>query len=65
MNFKGKTNWNNFSDREKKIMENTVLLVGLLYKICNTNLVLKSNSAKGLNEVNTNEVYKCVQKLTL
>lgn len=58
VNCKGKTNWNNFSDREKKLMENTVLLVGLLYKMCNTHLVLKSNSAKGLNEVNTNEIYE-------
>lgn len=43
-----KTQWSDFSDNEKKTTENTVLLVGLLYKMCQVNLVLK----QGEDEVN-------------
>jgi phage-related tail protein len=37
----GKTNWSKFTAAEKRNMENLVLLVGLLYKMCQVQLVLK------------------------
>ena len=45
-----KTNWNDFTAEEKLATENSVLLVGLLYKMCQVNLV---NAAKSENEMNT------------
>ena len=48
----GKTDWNDYSDAEKKLTENTALLVGLLYSMCKVQLVLQSNSATELNRVN-------------
>lgn len=57
----GKTDWNNFTDQEKKVVENTVLLVSLLYKMCKTKLVLVSNEENALNTVNEDEVNGVVQ----
>ena len=45
-----KTDWNLFSETEKREVQNTVLLVGLLYKMCKVNLV---NKATGEGEMNT------------
>lgn len=56
VNFSEKTNWDSFTEKEKKMTENTVLLVGLLYKMCNVSLVLKGTDEKGLNKVNTKEI---------
>lgn len=52
----GKTDWNNFTDIEKMATQNTVLLVGLLYKMCQVNLVIKSDSKNGINTINTTEI---------
>ena len=45
-----KVNWNDFSQEERIATENSVLLVGLLYKMCQVSLV---NKAKNDNEMNT------------
>lgn len=42
--------WSNFSEREKRVIENTILYVGLLYNMCKVQLVKKTNEE--LNEVN-------------
>ena len=42
INFEEKTEWLEFSDKEKILTENTVLLVGLLYQMCKIQLVLKT-----------------------
>lgn len=47
-----KTDWSSFTKEEKKIAENTVLLVGLLYNMCKIQIVLVSNN-KETNIVNT------------
>lgn len=47
-----KTHWNKFTKDEKLVTENTVLLVGLLYKMCQLQLVLKDNDGDGENEIN-------------
>ena len=48
----GKTDWNTYSDAEKKLTENTALLIGLLYSMCKVQLVFQSNDATKLNRVN-------------
>lgn len=45
-----KVDWNDFTGEEKINLQNTVLLVGLLYKMCQVKLV---NKAKNDNEINT------------
>ena len=52
----GKTDWNEYTEDEKLVVENTVLLVGMLYKMCQVKLVLKNDDPKELNTVNTMEV---------
>lgn len=47
-----KIQWNQFTNDEKLVTENTVLLVGLLYKMCQVQLVLKDNDGDGENEIN-------------
>ena len=55
VNFNEKTNWNDFTDKEKKVTENTVLLVGLLYTMCRVKLVLKQDNEE-LNKVNRQDI---------
>lgn len=55
----GKTDWNSFTDDEKLATQNTVLLVGLLYKMCQVNLVIKSdNEISAINTTEVNQVKK-------
>lgn len=37
-----KRDWNKFSEKEKKLTENLILLVSLLYQLCKTPLVMRS-----------------------
>lgn len=48
----GKTDWNDFSEEERTTFENTVLLVGLLFKLCRTNLVIDDNGDGVTDRVN-------------
>lgn len=48
----GHTDWNTFTPEEKKLTENTVLLVGLLYNMCKVELVLKSENENDINTIN-------------
>jgi len=56
VNYEGKTDWNDFSSKDKCVTENTVLLVGMLYKMCQVQLVLKNDKADGQNTINTKSV---------
>lgn len=47
-----KTDWNLFTAEEKKALENTVLLLGLLYKMCQVNLVIKAENENEINKIN-------------
>lgn len=48
----GHTDWNSFTPGEKRLTENTVLLVGLLYNMCKVELVLKSRNEDDINTIN-------------
>lgn len=61
VNESNKTNWYEFSETERKATENAVLLVGLLYKMCQVNLVNKSNDDKEINTVNHQAVDKSMR----
>ena len=59
-----KTDWNLFTDAEKTLTENTVLLVSLLYQMCKVQLVLQSQKEGGLNQVNHTEIEKASDNAT-
>ena len=47
-----KTNWDDFTEEEKLVTQNTVLLVSLLYQMGKIKLVKKDTNDDGLNEIN-------------
>lgn len=56
-----KTDWNEFSDEEKLRTHNTVMLVGLLYKMCQVNLVIKTDNEDGINTINKEAVNEAIE----
>ena len=58
MNQGNKTDWNLFTKEEKIATENTVLLVGLLYKMCQVNIVEKAKNENEMNTINKTEIEK-------
>lgn len=56
VNVKNKTRWKNFSEEEKLLTQNTVLLVGLLYEMCKVKLVMNSRKSDGVNQVNVRAI---------
>lgn len=57
----GKRDWNYFTEEEKKLTENTVLLVGLLYNLGKTRLLLVPKHENELEEVNEYKVNELVE----
>lgn len=57
----GKTDWNEFTDAEKKMTENTVLLVGLLYNMCKVQLVHQTANKSETNIVNEKEISQAIR----
>lgn len=50
-------NWQNLSLEEQLVIENMVLIVGVLYNMCKVQLVRKSNSSEQ-NTINKEEISK-------
>ena len=61
VNFSEKKQWYQFTEKEKQMTENAILLVGLLYKMCKTNLVIRNQDGDGINVVNKSEVNTIVK----
>lgn len=57
----GKRDWNYFTEEEKKLTENTVLLVGLLYNLGKIRLLLVPKHENELEEVNEYKVNELVE----
>jgi len=55
VNFSGKTDYNLFTDKEKKTLENLVLLTGMLYNMCQLNIVIETEEDE-LNKVNEAQI---------
>ena len=60
VNVEGRTNWESFTLEEQQMIENTALLVQLLYNMCKVQLVLQSNSTTKTNTVNSMGVKKVI-----
>lgn len=58
----GRTDWNNYTEHERLAIENTVLLVGLLYNMCKVELVIKSDREDGINTINKVAISKSIHK---
>ena len=56
----GKTNWEHYSGAEKKLTENTVLLVNMLYNMCKVRLVDQSESSSVMNKVNEEAIDRAI-----
>ena len=56
VDFQNKTDWLTYTEDEKLLIKNTVMLVGLLYKMCNVKLVLASKNDNETNSVNHKQV---------
>lgn len=56
----GKTEWSEFVESEKQITQDTILLVGLLYKMCKTKLVQKNPEKEDENIVNQEEIEQSI-----
>ncbi len=57
--FNEKTMWDDFTEKEKQATQNAILLVGLMYTMCQIKLVIKKQEGK-INEVNKDIVYDAV-----
>lgn len=49
----GKKDWSQFTEREKLVFQNTVLLVGLLFKMCSINVVRDEDGDGSIDSANT------------
>ncbi|MBQ4560003.1 MAG: hypothetical protein IJA54_06780 [Tyzzerella sp.] len=62
VNVQHKVDWNDFTEEEKMNLQNTVLLVGLLYKMCQVKLVNKAKNDNEINTVNTKVVNETLKE---
>ena len=60
----GRTEWDTYTTAEKRLTENTVLLVNLLYQMCKVQLVQKVEGEGQINQVNEEAVKKTVDDAT-
>ena len=54
--YEERTQWEDFTYKDKLTVENTVMLVGLLYKMCKVQLVLKDDDGDGQNTINVKAI---------
>lgn len=54
-----RTDWLQYNDREKRLVQNTVMLVGLLYKMCKLQLVIPAKTEGALNRVDVDGAENC------
>lgn len=58
----GKTNWNDFTDKEKLTFENTVLLVGLLFNMCKINIIIDDDGDGITDRVNHDGINRGIEE---
>ncbi|MBR3158036.1 MAG: hypothetical protein IKF14_02920 [Atopobiaceae bacterium] len=62
VNVYGKTNWHGFFDFEKRVVQNLVLLVSILYQMGKVNLVKQNDETDGMNEINVDQINDAMGK---
>lgn len=61
VNEMNRVDWDDFTEQEKKATENIVLLVGLLYKMCQVSLVTQAKDENEMNTINVKYVDEAIQ----
>lgn len=56
-----RTDWELLTAEERSMVENTVLLVQLLYSMCKLELIQQNGDPEGMNEIRSGEVVKTIQ----
>lgn len=54
--------WHQLTEKQKTTVENLVMLVGLLYKMCKVQLVIQGSSVSGLNQVNHKDIDDAINR---
>lgn len=65
INRRKKVNWSDYTDDDKLLVQNLVLLVGVLYRTCQTKIVKEDKDDDGLNEINKRDIKKAVKDCNL
>lgn len=60
-----KTDWRAFSEKECRIVENTIMLVGCLHKMCKINLVVREAQPTAIEAVNRADVERTKAEATI
>ena len=55
-----KQNWENFSQKEKSVVENAILLAQLLCHMCSINLIKDATTEHPIERVNTPEISRAI-----
>ena len=62
---KKKTVWSEFTEEEKTLVHNNILLVGLLFRMCQVNLVRRiGEDDKAVNTINRDDIDDCMDDVT-
>lgn len=61
----GHEDWKSFTPEEKKLTQNTVLLVGLLYNMCKVELVLKGKDENSINTINSDVINNVIEETNI
>lgn len=64
VNIRDKVDWNTFTKKEKLTVENTTLLVALLFDMCKVQLVSQTKDKNSLNIINKTDVTHSIEKAT-
>lgn len=56
INKENKIDWLNYTNEEKKIVETTILLVGVLYNMCKVKLTIDDGNDSNIKKVNSSEI---------
>lgn len=58
INTEKRLDWDTYTEEEQLLIENTVTLTRLLFKMCQVQLVLKTDDPNGINKINSNAIAK-------
>lgn len=61
INYRQKVIWRDYNDAEKLLVQNLVLLVGILYKVCQTKIVKEDKNSEKFNEINKMDVRRAIK----
>lgn len=61
INYKHKILWSEYNDSEKLLVENLALMVGILYKSCQTNIVKENKNTDNFNEINNKGITEAIE----